>query len=819
MQKTIELEITKSGYIRQLYPTDVFPTDAASEYRISRDQASSSSTAYRNCLCFGFEPIPDALQYYELDDISLPLYSDGTGPCFGVCMSDFDVQTLTYANRQENTAAAIKNVFWSKGSGWNERYSSFSSIYDDADKSRTAAALLQSRAYLTYCLSNYGDTATYAKIEAPGGTPGKVLITYDDAKVIRSKVAVVNGISRYNANATMPLTVTWDLIRDDTEVYYCAAGSFAQQSATFYWREQGETAWNTITPASASVKSVTIPAGTFRSSVSGSFKDYEYYIEATDVNGLTTTTGILEFTTNITQMYAMGTFGHYYPLIPAPEYDGDGNSPYYYYWNPHNPITFYWATVGLEPILNTEHAVLYGSGYTTIAWKVGEFGEEYEFSVPTFGAIQYSVPAETFPSTEWIYYQIRGTDASGAESVPEVWIRFSTKAGLINSYAIAPVNSVESANQPITFEWSFAGESAARPTRYELVWREYGAAEWNILRASTEVETSYTAPANTFPVGQIEWAVFAYNIDDVAGDYVGSSFIAYGAPEPPQVSATAVPFSTISWQSEGQQAYEIDIDGTVYGVYFGEEKTFSPPDRLEDGEHTIRVRIAGTYYLWSEWRSTTIQVKNETEYGIYLSGEESVDVMLNWEADADTGDFYVYRDGVLVARTLAYSFNDRFATGEHAYQVLNRLPDGNYCISQELNFRTVIDGTFISAAGDPAAEWLYLQYSTEQERVLQFAASSVSSFYHYAGDVYPRGFTSGYRDSQVTFSAAFRADQRAGIAQFEGLLGQAVIIKHYEDPVLIGVLVSWNKSVPRRLWVNYACGVQRIEWEDFVDGT
>lgn len=818
-QRTVELEIVKSGYIRELYPTDVFHTDRTSDYEVSKSFPSSNK-GYYNCLCFGFAQIPDALKYYELDGISLPLYFDGSAFCRAAVIADFDVQTLTYANRKENTASTIKRVGWSRSSGWSSAQSNFSTIDTAEDISRTAAALLQSRAFMVYCLSSYGDTATYAKAAPPAGTTQKVIVTYDDAKTIRSKVTIVNGIDSDYANATMPITVTWDIVRDDSEVYYCAAGSFDQRSATFYWRAQGETAWNAITPQTASDKSVTIPASTFQSSKSDAYKYYEYYIEATDVNGLTTTTAVTTFRTNYTQMYAIGTFGHYYPLVPAPEYDGDGKSPHIYYWNPHQPITFYWATVGLEmyPYTGYTHAVQYASGYTTIAWKIGHDGEVNEIPVPTFGAIQYSVPANTFPAVDELYYQIRGTDATGVESTPEIWIEFTTAAGKVNSVAIAPVNTVESYNQAITFEWAFSSDSVANPSRYELVWREYGAAQWTVLHTSTEPETTFTAPPYTFPVGQIEWAVFAYNADDIVGDYVSSSFIAYGAPEAPYITATGVPFTQITWQSTGQQAFEVEINDETYGPYFGEDKLFEPPDKLADGNYTIRVRIAGQYFLWSDWGDTSITVENSSVYGVYLSGSASVDAHLSWETDAETGDFYVYRDGVLIARTPEYTFDDRLANGTHDYQVLNRLPDGNYCISQEISVGTNCPGTYITAANGNNA-WIFLQYSTVENNELQFTDSADSAFYSYSGSRYPHGFTSIYRDSQVTLSTAFKDSDREYAEAFENLLGEPVILKHKDDPVFVGVINSWTKQVPKWPWKSYACNIQRVEWEDFIDGT
>lgn len=817
-QRTVELEIVKSGYIRELYPTDVFPTDSTSEYEVSKSYPSSSK-GYYNCLCFGFAQIPDALKYYELDGISLPLYFDGSAFCRAAVIADFDVQTLTYANRKENTSSTIKRVGWPRSSGWSSAQSNFSTIDSAADISRTAAALLQSRAFMVYCLSSYGDTATYAKAAPPAGTTQKVIVTYDDAKTIRSKVTIVNGIDSDYANATMPITVTWDIVRDDSEVYYCAAGSFEQQSATFYWRAQGETAWNAITPQTASDKSVTIPAATFQSSKSDAYKYYEYYIEATDVNGLTTTTAVTTFRTNYTQMYAMGTFGHYYQLVPAPEYDGDGKSPYIYYWNPHQPITFYWATVGLEtyPYSGYVHAVQYASGYTTIAWKIGQDGEENEIQVPTFGVIQYSVPANTFPSVDELYYQIRGTDSTGVTSSPEIWIKFTTAAGKINSVAIAPVNTVESYNQAITFEWAFSSDSVANPSRYELVWREYGAAQWTVLRTSTEPETTFTVPPYTFPVGQIEWAVFAYNVDDIIGDYVSSSFISYGAPEAPLVSATNSPFTQITWQAENQQAFEVDINGVTYGPYFGEDKQFELPDKLSDGQYTIRVRIAGTYFLWSEYGTATINVENSSEYGVYLSGAGAIDAQLTWETDAETGNFYVYRDGVIIARTLSYSFNDKFANGKHEYKVINRFSDGNYAESNAVLVDTSCDGIYISST-DIDSEWIHLKHSIMSGGEIQVSGSSQASFYHYYSNKFPNAFISNYFDSNIVINAAFKFDDTASV-EFEKLLGKSVVVKRNNDPVIIGVINAWTKMLPEWPWQGYSITIQRIDWGDYVDGT
>ena len=239
---------------------------------------------------------------------------------------------------------------------------------------------------------------------------------------------------------------------------------------------------------------------------------------------------------------------------------------------------------------------------------------------------------------------------------------------------------------------------------------------------------------------------------------------------------------------------------------------------MTDGEYVIRVRVAGTYFLWSEWGSTSITVENSSEFGVYLSGEPSVDAHLTWETDAETGDFYVYRDGVLIARTLDYFFDDRLANGIHVYQVLNRLPEGHYCISEEVPVGTAGSGTFITAANARNA-WIHLKYSTVDNNNIQFTDSADSAFYNYSGSRYPHGFTSIYRDSQVIISVAFKDSAIEDLKSFEALLGEPVILKHKSDPVFVGIVNSWTKQVYKWPWVSYSCNVQRIDWEDYVDGT
>ena len=799
---TITLPITKSGYVRELDPTIVFPTDSDEDYKISRDYVGS--VGYKNGLCFGFEALPDRLKYARIYSIAITLnlknsaanITAGTDP-----IEDFDPETLTYANRKQ-TITSNAPYFGGITQVFSDVTSRFQSQMAVTDISRISVSYLRSLAFIVQDAATDKTRQVHGKILLTDDSDPYITVTYDDQLTVSDSVTItqpIGGEYPGSFNAAAPNTVEWDLIRDSSDQYYCYAESFEQASAVFYWRKQGESAWNQITKSGAE-KRLVIPANTFTTDPE---TPYEYYIQVTDVLGNTVESGISTCLAlqNIIKVLTP----------PSPNYG--------YYYNPHRPISFGWEVYNASGEGTTiEGMTVDGQpGDITIVWSVGS-GEEHQIQVP-FGLSQYDVPAETFPAASSIRYTIQGTDSTGYICLYNtVKSTFRTAAGPITTVGISPINSVQKNNQEINFAWQYVSDDGNPPSRFELLWRTYGSVEWNTLASSSDIVTEYIAAADTFPVGQIEWTVIAYNLDDIEGNYSIYSFIAYGAPDMPLVSATDAPFTTISWQSDGQQAFEVEINGMTYGPYFGEDKTFEPPDKLADGEYLIRVRVAGTYFLWSDWGETSITVENVSDFGVYLSGSPSVDAHLEWETDAETGDFYVYRDGILIARTFDYEFDDRLANGEHVYQVLNRLPDGNYCISLEVTAGTLGRGTYITAA-DASEPWIFLQYSTESTHDIQRTDSAVTVFANYSGDIYPHGFTSIYRDAQLTLSAAFKDIQEEILKRFEALLGRPVIVKRNQDPVFVGIINTWTKLDPQWKWKSYSCSIQRIEWEDFVDGT
>lgn len=484
------------------------------------------------------------------------------------------------------------------------------------------------------------------------------------------------------------------------------------------------------------------------------------------------------------------------------------------YVNPRNQTVFKWT---FEKNDTYYCAGGFDQASATLYWRVS--GESTWNSIAASGSTKsVTVAANTFPAASTIEWYLAGTDTAGTASQTQIY-SFSTAAGTVTATPLSPINTVESNNEAITFRWKFSSADGFPPSRYELWWKlpSEDNQSWHELVDTTNVAEAYTVAANTFPASEIQWMVRPYNIDGTFGIRYIVSFISYGAPEAPVVYAPAVPFTTISWQAADQQGYEIQVDGTAFGPYFGTEKSFALPDFLPDGNHDVRVRVIGSYGLWSEWGSTSVTIENIPGEDIELSGEPSVEPVLTWTTEEATSDFLIYRDGVQIGHTAGTEFRDRYAAGEHTYKVVNRLASGNYSESNELALSWEPDAVYISLLR--SGEWIRIICSEQGEKDPSFEETAENSFDHLSGDIYPSAALSGYKTGSLSWSAIFLQEQSEERRMFESLLGKAVIMKTRDGSVYVGVMGSVTKKPYKLYYVAYSFTLQRIEWEDYTDDT
>lgn len=442
-------------------------------------------------------------------------------------------------------------------------------------------------------------------------------------------------------------------------------------------------------------------------------------------------------------------------------------------------------------------------------WRAGTSGS---WNNVTASGQSVTIPANTFPGGTVQWY-VSGTDTQGTSSQTPVYTVTTTDSEAVAT-ATEPSGTVEDGSAPIVFKWTVTNDSGSTPTGADLQSSTDGET-WSTFANVSGANTQYSAPANTFAAGTVYWRVRAYNRDEVAGSWSASKqFVSVAAPPAPIVSVTAVPFATISWQSEGQQTYRVTVDGQVYGPYFGSDKSFHLPDYLSNGGHTAEVEIQGVYGLWSAPGTVSFSVANVPGAAITLRGTFYRDAELSWSTEDQTADFFIYRDGVRIGHTGQLSFADRTVLGDHSWQVINRLPGGYYTASNAVQGELRSCCTAIAPLSGGA--WLELRKSANESSEQSFAASRQISLRHFEGAAYPVAEISPFLDLSGSYDVAFLYGEESAAAQFEAMLGQAVILKSRGGECLVGILSGFAKSNPR-FYRSYSFSVQRIHWRDYVD--
>lgn len=813
-RRTIQIPLeNKFGYVDAQYPNTVYQVNADGEYKVTRGGYRGTNLRYFFCrISDGF---PEALKYQRLYDLKavFQIYfreEDASaikdlGSLYAYSCGDFDPRTLTYNTMPSK---GLDSTIWSDLVGnytaesWSNKtshgtYGATTGI--DKLKSSATKGILKKKNLMLCTLDgtytsldvkynksvDYPEGSCYASVKprlSGGGLP-YIIVEYDDEETVTGK-AVFTEKPTGEVDQGTDMTIAWEIqAKSYTETdWLCLTDIWEQSSAVFYWREQGAATWNEISISDGTTQ-IIIPARTF-----GSDKSYEYYLKATDAAGGESETAVYTFTTPGTQ------------LTPQ-------NCPTNGYVNPRNDVSFGWA-------YRTEGGSVAG-GSTTLHYR--ESGTQ-EWTDVTMQAGEYSVtiPAGTLSILKTYEWYLSGEDTYGYASSTEIYT-FTTSAAQITSIPSEPVNSIEDKNETIHFAWTFVSDDGAQSSRSVLQYKRSSDATWTTLADLGAEVASYDAPAATFDAGAMEWRAVPYNIDGVEGTGASASFISYGAPVRPTVFTDGVPFLTVMWQAEEQESYQLMVDDESYGPYFGSDKRFALPSYLEDGEHTVKVRTMGVYGLWSKWGETSVTILNEPGESIALAAESGLDVSLSWETEEVTTDFLIYRDGTLIGRTNTATFRDRMVLGTYNYTVINRLPSGNYSISNGATATAMSDRPNIALLS--GGNWVAIEYSKKGQKEPEYDDSTETVYNHLAGNRFPSVFMSGFEDSSMSFSALFLASQEEDRKAFVSMFGQPVILKLRDGTVFVGIMAGWKKSHGKNHWTLYEFTIRHIEWEDYRDDT
>lgn len=524
------------------------------------------------------------------------------------------------------------------------------------------------------------------------------------------------------------------------------------QSVKIEWRKQGDSA-SKFVDATVEGNSATVAAGIFPVGV------IDWRVVGTANNG------------------AMATSSWVTTESVAPTWTMTPSSGYV----PHtNDTIFSWEVSQVSRVQQAS---------AVFQWRVGSGGVVTSISIPG-NTSTVTIPANTFPAGE-IQWRVIITSKDGATATSD-WAIISTAESAATAEALEPNGTVVESTSPILFRWSHIIDTGTAQTKAELQWSA-NKSTWTALATITGSAQSWTAPANTFTAGTRYWRVRTYNSDNVASSWSdAATFICVGAPAAPVVVIRELsPRPKISWQVEGQQAYQVELVG-VYadGTRFGTDKQWQSPLYLADGDYTVRVRVQNEYGFWSAWGVAPLQIINTPGSAITLTAETGREVTLAWAASGF--DYYiVYRDGTAVARTTVPLYTDRTSIGQVKYQVRGcYATSANYSLSDTVT--VTVSTPSVCLYDLDAGQWVDLRYDASAHRSTAYSLARDIQYMQLSGRAYPVAERSEFlqrslRVACVCFTAADRA-------RMLSMLGHLVCVKTPEGNMVTGYIANLSET-------------------------
>ena len=467
------------------------------------------------------------------------------------------------------------------------------------------------------------------------------------------------------------------------------------------------------------------------------------------------------------------------------------------------PTTFSWSIYGDGYVVD---GVAQDSG--TLQWRAGTSGTINSISVGT--AQQYTVPGGTF-TTDEIQWRI-SVVAAGTTLISD-WYTLSTVEPLPSAKPVSPVSGFVDSTKPITFSWDHVIETGTTQTGFELQAGTDGSA-FATVAAETTANEFVTIPAGTFTPGPLYWRVRTYNTDGNPGEWSAVAQVtAIGAPNAPVVTLDDTsPRPSVRWQVSGQQAYEVTVDGVSVARAFGTAKTYRSETYLTDGQHTISVRVQNQYGLWSERGTVSVQIANTAGSAITLTAAGGDSASLTWSTDGIYDKYYVYRDGELLAKTTATSYDDALTNGAHIYQVRGAYDtSGDYGLSNAVNVVIQLESTNIAAVDGTVS--IDLPYSETDKRQTTTSVQRQMSTLYFAGSPLPSMEVSEWTDRKMAISAALKAGE--SLTQIMALVGKLVCARDQYGNCVIGPLPGWTVR-SYEMYTTLQATIQDVNWREAI---
>lgn len=473
---------------------------------------------------------------------------------------------------------------------------------------------------------------------------------------------------------------------------------------------------------------------------------------------------------------------------------------------PANVTTFSWAEAAT--------GVCYESitrASAKFRWRKSASDTVKEIDVPGT-ATSITIPANTF-SGDSIQWQLSVTANSGVTTTSD-WMTLSLTDVESTAVAVAPDRAVIDGASDNVFKWEHVISTGTAQTKAELQ-QSTDSSTWTALATVTGAANTWTAPAGTFTSGTKYWRVRTYNSKGAAGAWsAATQFIVLAAPATPPVSIVSTePRPEIRWQSDEQQAYQVEIDG-VYasGTRFGTGKTWKAPFYLADGSYTARVRVQNEYGFWSPWGTAALPVVNVPGGAITLTAEGGIEAALSWTPGSF--DYYlVYRNGVAIAKVTEPSHTDAASIGGVRYQVRGCYDNSdNYSLSEAVEITVGTDN--VRLYDMERGEWLHFLYDSSAHRSTGLSLSQDIQYVQLSGHTYPVAERSEFKSRALRIACVCADD--AERQSLRALLGHLTCCKTPEGNMIIGYPASITENSDD-FFSTYSFTIEQIDRKEEIN--
>lgn len=729
-------------------------------------------------LAMTFPALPAAYQYKKINSVIPYVYASwlsSVGGSATIYFSDFtaaaDPEKITYSNSTPTSSYTVSRATASSHAlpGW---------VYGTAADG--SLVLNNIRNLLKYGMSvTFSLVALYTTLSS---YKPYLLIDFDAADVSIS-IESVSYINDSAAGRGIVNKFAWYAKPATTATYL----PVKQASAQFQWRVGSSGTVHTISCGAADSSNrydLSVQAGTFPAG------EIQWRVVVTGNNGATAISDWVPRTV-------------YDAVIRNPSPAG-GTVP------KALPATFSWKLSQKMSEYSTTSDVNLTQETATFRWRTAAGAAATEISCGTAPSV--TIPAGTF-TTNTIQWQVTAATAEGVSATSD-WMTISTLEQAGTAETVAPSGIVIDASASNVFKWQHVISTGTAQTKAELQISPDNST-WSALATVTGTSDTYTVPANTISSGTKYWRVRTYNSDGVASEWSASAqFVAVGAPDAPVVViGTTSPRPAISWQVEGQQAYQVEIDG-VYtsGTRFGTGKTWKAPFYLADGNYTVRVRVQNEYGFWSPWGTAALPVTNVPGSSITLTAGGGIKAVLSWTPGSF--DYYlVYRDGVAIAKVTEPSYTDTASIGTVSYQVRGCYDNSdNYSLSGAAT--VVVSTDKVRLYDMERGEWLHFLYDSSAHRSTGLSLSQDIQYVQLSGHTYPVAERSEFKSRalRITCVCADDAERQA----LRALLGHLTCCKTPEGNMTIGYPASISESSDD-FFSTYSFTIEQIDRKEEID--